>query len=216
MDQPERPRAAEWWARTALHRAGGVTVVAAGGSAWTPLHAVDPTGAVVLVVPAGDRLVAATRVTAVHQTRLLRSGVAAVMEVREESPLPLPCPVRVRTRLEGRLRVLAPDEARSAALEIATRRPADELFDVGTTSCALELRVDRAELVASDPQRARERPLTVTGSEWAAAGPDLFADEEALHLVHLAEDHQPALAMLRWALEPELRRRAGQLVPAPP
>jgi hypothetical protein len=137
-----------------------------------------------------------------------------VLEAREENPLPLPCPFRVRTRLEGRLRALAADEARSAALEIATRRPADELLDVGTASCALELRVDRAELVASDPQRVRERPLTVTGSEWAAASPDLFADEEALHLVHLAEDHQPALAMLRWALDPDLRRRAGQLVPA--
>jgi hypothetical protein len=202
------------WARTSLRRAGYVTVAAASGrSASTALHAVDPTGAVVLVVPAVDRLVTATPGTAVHATRS-GSGVAAVVEAREESPLPLPCPVRTRTRLEGRLRVLGADEARSAALEIATLRPADELFDLGAGHTALELRVDRVELVASDPDPAKERPLTVTGSQWSAASPDLLADEEALHLAHLVQVHQPALAMLRWALEPELRRRAGRLVPA--
>jgi hypothetical protein len=29
----------------------------------------------------------------------------------------------------------------------------------------------------------------------------LLADEESLHLTHLVQVHQPALAILRWALE---------------
>jgi acyl-CoA reductase-like NAD-dependent aldehyde dehydrogenase len=53
-----RPRAAEW-ARTAVRRAGYLLATTPGGvSVWTALHAVDPTGAVVLVVPATDPLVA--------------------------------------------------------------------------------------------------------------------------------------------------------------
>jgi hypothetical protein len=68
--------------------------------------------------------------------------------------------------------------------------------------------------VATHPDRAWEQPLAVTGAAWTAAGPDLLAGEEALHLTHLVQDHQPALAMLRWALDPELRRRAGRLAPA--
>jgi hypothetical protein len=52
------------------------------------------------------------------------------------------------------------------------------------------------------------------GPAWSAAEPDLLADEESMHLTHLVDAHQPALAMLRWALEPELRRRAGRLAPA--
>jgi hypothetical protein len=51
----------------------------------------------------------------------------------------------------------------------------------------------------------------VSGPSWAAAGPDLLADQESLHLTHPVQVHQPALAMLRWALEPELSRRAGRL-----
>jgi hypothetical protein len=54
----------------------------------------------------------------------------------------------------------------------------------------------------------------LAGPAWNAAAPDLLADEEPMHLAHLVQVHQPALAMLRWALEPELRRRAGRLVPA--
>jgi acyl-CoA reductase-like NAD-dependent aldehyde dehydrogenase len=54
-----RPRAAEW-ARTAVHRSGYLLATTPGGaSVWTPLHAVDPTGSVVLVVPVTDPLVAA-------------------------------------------------------------------------------------------------------------------------------------------------------------
>ncbi|HSO55365.1 MAG TPA: hypothetical protein VL330_22105 [Actinomycetes bacterium] len=50
-----RPRAAEW-ARTAVHRSGYLLAPTPGGvSVWTPLHAVDPTGAVVLVVPRPTR-----------------------------------------------------------------------------------------------------------------------------------------------------------------
>jgi hypothetical protein len=67
---------------------------------------------------------------------------------------------------------------------------------------------------ASHPDRARERPFVVSGPAWSAAEPDLLADEESMHLTHLVDAHQPALAMLRWALEPELRRRAGRLAPA--
>jgi hypothetical protein len=54
----------------------------------------------------------------------------------------------------------------------------------------------------------------LAGPAWNAAAPDLLADEEPMHLAHLVQVPQPALAMLRWALEPELRRRAGRLVPA--
>ena len=209
-----RPRAAAW-ARTAVRRTGHLLVTSPGGvSVWTALHAVDPTGSVVLAVPTGDALVAAARKTAPGRGTRPGPGLVAIVEAREESPLPLPCPIRARVRLEGRLRKLSADEARSAALEIALRRPADELLGLGAGHTALELQVDRAELVVSHPDRTRERPFVVSGPGWSAAEPDLLADEEAMHLAHLVHVHQPALAMLRWALEPELRRRAGRLAPA--
>lgn len=209
-----RPRAAEW-ARTAVRRAGYLLATTPGGvSVWTALHAVDPTGAVVLVVPATDPLVAAVRKAAPDPGCWPGPGLIAMVEAREESPLPLPCPIRARARLEGRLRELPADAARSGALEIALRRPADELLDLGAGHTALELQVDRVELVVSHPDPNRERPSVVSGPSWAAAGPDLLADQESLHLTHLVQVHQPALAMLRWALEPELRRRAGRLAPA--
>lgn len=209
-----RLRAAEW-ARTAVHRSGYLLATTPGGaSVWTPLHAVDPTGSVVLVVPVTDQLVAAVRQAAPGPGCWPGPGLIAMVEAREESPVRLPCPIRARARLEGRLRELAADEARSGGLEIALRRPADELLDLGAGHTALELQVDRVELVVSHPDRARERPFVLAGPAWNAAAPDLLADEEPMHLTHLVQVHQPALAMLRWALEPELRRRAGRLVPA--
>jgi hypothetical protein len=202
------------WARTAVHRAGWVLLSTPGGvSVWTPLHAVDPTGALALVVPAADPLVAAVRARASGPRRSL-PGPAAVAEAREESPLPLPCPTRARARLEGRLRELSAAEARSAALEIAVRRPADELLDIGAGHTVLQFQVDRVELVQGEPDRSREAPLPVSAHAWAAADPDPLADEEAMQLAHLVHAHQDALAMLRWLLDPELRHRAGRLAPA--
>jgi hypothetical protein len=137
--RPPRPRAAEW-ARTAVRRAGYLLATTPDGvSVWTPLHAVDPTGAVVLVVPATDPLVAAVRKAAPDPGCWPGPGLIAMVEAREESPLPLPCPIRARARLEGRLRELPADAARSGALEIALRRPADELLDLGAGHTALEL-----------------------------------------------------------------------------
>jgi hypothetical protein len=89
-----RPRAAEW-ARTAVRRAGYLLATTPGGaSVWTALHAVDPTGAVVLVVPATDPLVAAVGKAAPDPDCWPGPGLIAMVEAREESPLPLPCPAR--------------------------------------------------------------------------------------------------------------------------
>ena len=133
--------------------------------------------AVVLVVPATDPLVAAVGKAAPDPGCWPGPGLIAMVEAREESPLPLPCPIRARARLEGRLRELPADAARSGALEIALRRPADELLDLGAGHTALELQVDRVELVVSHPDRDRERPFVVSGpssrerSTCCSAGP---------------------------------------------
>jgi hypothetical protein len=130
MTSSDHPCAAER-ARTALHRTAFVTVIGPGGdTVWTALQAVEPTGAVVLVTRATEPLVAAARAGAVASSGR-GPGLAATLEAREESPLPLPFPIRTRVRLDGRLRELPADGARSAALEIAVRRAADELLDIG-------------------------------------------------------------------------------------
>ncbi|NLU85057.1 DUF2470 domain-containing protein [Rhodococcus sp. HNM0569] len=172
-------------------------MLALAGSDPTPVsvHHLQPDGDVAVVVPSES---AAYTLSWLAST----SGLPAVLELTDHSPLDLREKVRSLVWLRGTLLPLCADHAREVADDVAASNPDPGLLDLGHGSVLLLLRVDSA--VVADASGAD----AVRVDDLLAAAPDPFWDIESQWLTHLDEDHPELLDLLARKLPPHLRRGA--------
>lgn len=183
--------------RTALIRAD-TTYLAVDGCDPIPttVHHLHSDGDIAIVVPDDCPAVALTWQSGA-------SGLPAVLELTDHSPLQLRNPVRSLIWLSGTLQPV--DEPRVLAAEIAATLPHPELLDVGHRSELLRLQL--ASVVAADTTGAE----SVGIEDVLDSAPDPFAALETAWLQHLDEDHADIVA--RIARRIPVQARTGRVRP---
>ncbi|MBM7458709.1 DUF2470 domain-containing protein [Rhodococcus coprophilus] len=182
--------------RTALIRAD-TTHLAVDGCDPIPttVHHLHTDDDVAIVVPANS--------TAVAMARRAATGLPAVLELTDHSPLALRNPVRSLIWLSGILHTV--EEPRLLAAEIAETLPHPELLDVGHRSELLRLSL--SSVVAADTTGAE----AVNVVDVLEAAPDPFAALETAWLEHLEAEH--ADLVVRIARRIPEAQRGGRIRP---
>lgn len=177
--------------RTALIRADSTCLAVDGcDPVQTTVHHLRDDGVVAVVVPADS-----APVTVTHHAGA--TGLPAMLELTDHSPLRLRNPVRSLIWLSGILRPV--DEPRGLAAEIAATLPHPELLDVGHSSAILRLDLD--SVVAADTTGAE----SVRVGDVLEADPDPFATYETAWLQHMEEDHADIVARIARRIPPSAR-----------
>lgn len=125
--------------------------------------------------------------------------LTGMLEVTDRTPVALREPVRGLLWITGWLRLLDPDDARTAALAVAEQRPDSRLLDVGHGAAVLQL--SPATLVLADG----EGSCPVSTSEFSAATPDPFCLHEDQWLRHLEVEHRDVVGLLSRHVPEHLR-----------
>jgi len=133
------------------------------------------------------------------------SGVQAVLELTDRTPLPLREPVRALVWLRGRIRVVHAGTQRMLASSVAGEHPHPALLDVGHTTTLLRLVINSAVLADSTGAES------VCHADLRAARPDPFRELEAAWLQHMDADHADIVAQLARHLP--IRLRGGAIHP---
>ncbi|GAA3860919.1 DUF2470 domain-containing protein [Saccharothrix violaceirubra] len=186
--RPPAPHPAER-ARTIATRGGRAALLPSNGTEAriTPaFHHVHPTGEATMLLPDDHPLV--------------RTGATTgMLEVADHAPVTLREPVRGLLWITGWLRVLDPQEARQACLEVAEQRPDPRLLDVGHGMSAL--RLEPASIVVADA----EGTTSLQPDLFATAEPDPFCTHEDHWLRHLELSHRDVVGLLSQHLPEHLR-----------
>lgn len=172
-------------ARTLTARGSRAAVLAAGVSDRSEpvLHHVYQDGSTVLLLPEDHPLLAMLELTP-------RDEVSAMIELTDTAPVALRRPVRGLLWITGWLRVLDPQQARQAAVEVVAHRCDERLLELGYGSRLLCLHPVFA--VLSDT----EGSAWLTPADLAAAEPDPFCYLEQEWLRHLDQAHPEVLHAL--------------------
>ncbi|MGH3974035.1 MAG: DUF2470 domain-containing protein [Pseudonocardiaceae bacterium] len=172
-------------ARTLTARGGTAAVLAAGAPnrSEPALHHVYQDGSTVLLLPEDHPLLAMLEFNP-------RGEVSAMIELTDTAPVALRRPVRGLLWITGWLRVLDPQQARQAAVEVVAHRCDERLLDLGYGSRLLCLHPVFA--VLSDA----EGTAWLTPADLAAAEPDPLRHLEQDWLRHLDQAHPNVLHAL--------------------
>jgi hypothetical protein len=133
------------------------------------------------------------------------SGVQAVLELTDRTPLPLREPVRALVWLRGRVRAVPSGTQRMLASAVAADHPHPALLDVGHTTTLLRLVLNSAVLADSTGAES------VCHADLRTARPDPFWELEAAWLQHMDADHADVVAQLARHLP--IRLRGGAIHP---
>jgi hypothetical protein len=199
---PATPTTAER-IRSACARAGGAMLAVEGvDAATTPIHHLLDDGSFAITVPV-DGAPAAMVASAGN------SGVQAVLEITDYTPLPLREPVRSLVWIQGRLRDVPMSEVAGILDLIATEDPSPALLQVNSSYSqdhadpryAL-MRLEIESVVVADSTGAESVPLGAL----LAAAPDPFCAMESCWLQHMESAHREVVDRLATRLPTSLRR----------
>jgi hypothetical protein len=156
------------------------------------LHHVHPDGTAIVLLADGHPLVGAAR-------RAPRTELTMVLELADPAPVRLREPVRGLLWITGWLRVLNPDAARAAAIDLVEQHPDPRALDVGHGASVL--RLSPVSLVIADA----EGTGSMLPAEFADADPDPFCLLEDEWLRHLDVAHRDVVGPLARHLPDGLR-----------
>jgi hypothetical protein len=185
--------------RTACARASAAALAIDGcDPVATSVHHLRRDGAVIVGVPNDSAAVALT-------WQASASGLPAMLEFTDLSPLRLREPVRSLAWLSGTLHAIDAEHVRAVAADVAEEHPNPALLDVGHSSTLL--RLELASAVSADTSGAEPVPV----QDLVSCQPDPFWEMEPMWLAHLDSKHSELLEHIAQRLP--LSLRGGKIRP---